>query len=69
MHAQLMNLGWSSTYMGAVSYMKLVSTTTILCTPVHFCVSEEDRQLKQSKSAFMFANRSPMFAPIAIALW
>ena len=68
MHAQLMNLGWSSTYIGAVSYMKLVSTITILCTPVHFCVSGEDSSSSR-RAHSMFANRSPMFAPIAIALW
>lgn len=66
MQAQLMNFGWSSTYIGAVSYMKLVFTTTTLGDPVHssrFALGASRRRRAHS----MLEKRSPMFAPTAMA--
>ena len=66
MQAQLMNLGWSSTYIGAVSYMKLVSTTTTLGEPIHFSRSAPGAS-RRRRAHSMFWKRSPIFAPIAMA--
>ena len=66
MHAQLMNFGWSSTYIGDVSYMKLVSTTATREGPAHFSRSAPGISRRRS-AVSMLANRSPIFAPTAMA--
>ena len=65
-HAQLAKRGWSVTYIGAVSYMKLVSITdTLVASP-----NPSRRAIGTSRwcsAVSMFAYLSPRFDPSAMA--
>ena len=73
MHAQLMNAGWSVTYTGQVSYMKLVSMTSTLTFWVLWRIAlpvEENAWLGSSskrRATSMFRNLSPRLDPSAMA--
>jgi hypothetical protein len=73
MHAQFMNAGWSVTYIGPVSYMKLVLTTsTSVCWGMTLPVDEKTWLGSSSKrrATSMFRNRSPRLDPSAMtARW
>ena len=68
-----MNAGWSVTYIGPVSYMKLVLTTsTLVCWGMALPVDEKTWLGSSSKrrATSMFRNRSPRLDPSAMtARW
>lgn len=72
MHAQFMNGGWSVTYIGPVSYMKLVLITSTLafrmCWGITLSVDEKRWLGSSSKRRVtsMFRNRSPRLDPSAM---
>ena len=73
MHAQFMNAGWSGTYIGPVSYMKLVLTTSTLAFWGMSSLVNDRTWLGSSskrRATSMFWNQSPRLDPSAMtAQW